>query len=36
MKNLMIANLFFVASLSFADGHTDSEKDVLELSLIHI
>ena len=29
MKNLMIASLFFVAGLSFADGHTDSEKDVL-------
>lgn len=30
MKNLMIASLLFVAGLSFADGHTDSEKDVLE------
>ena len=30
MKNLMIASLFFVAGLSFADGHTDSEKDVLD------
>ena len=26
----MVVSLFFVAGLSFADGHTDSEKDVLE------
>ena len=30
MKNLIIASLFFVSGLSFADGHTDSEKDVLD------